>query len=148
MPRGPALPFVEGPDDEKPRAAISGTALALDVPRGPHLPFASAPRAALSGTSLLVPIPRELVQKPAPPPPRDASPKLSLEEHAALTVELAMAPARAADLLAKYRITQAEREALDRHYQAIVGADERRRAAWHEAYRAHHARIAGSFGPR
>lgn len=153
VPRGPALPFVETkespapaqpnpspPPTEAPRPALSGTSLALDVPRGPDTPFE-----ALAATKLDVPIPRDLVRKIVS---SSAAPKLSLEEHAALTVELAMAKERAAEVLSRHRITQAEREALDRHYQAVVSADEQKRAAWHAAYQAHYAQIAASFNRR
>ncbi|MDI1448431.1 hypothetical protein [Polyangium sp. 6x1] len=165
VPRGPALPFVETQEPaaqpspppaielfKSPRAAISGTALALDVPRGKGTPFEGkkSPN-ELASTQLLLEIPRELVRRPIPfstPAPPELPPKLTLEEHAALTVELAMSPERSAEVLARYRITQADREALDRHYQAIVGADEQRRLAWHNAYKVHHARIAATFNRR
>lgn len=163
VPRSPALPFAEAKGavfqakasekpDEPPRAAISGTALALDVPRGTDMPFdgRKSPK-ELASTQLLLEIPRELVRRPFPssaPASPELPPKLTLEEHAALTVKLAMSPERSAEVLARYRITQAEREALDRHYQAIVNADERRRGAWHDAYKAHYARIAATFNRR
>lgn len=165
VPKGPALPFVETQEpaaqpsppptlapDESPRPAISGTALALDVPRGAEIPFdgKKSPN-VLASTQLLLEIPRELVRRPLPfsaPAPPELPPKLTLEEHAALTVELAMSPERSAEVLARHRITQAEREALDRHYQAIVTADERKRGAWHDAYKAHYARIAATFNRR
>lgn len=87
LPRGPALPFVEGavsaaiadsPPVEKsarPTANLGGTALAVDVPRGAALPFAREPAASvveatkaapgelsgpakLGGTALAVDVPR------------------------------------------------------------------------------------------
>ncbi|MDC3960019.1 hypothetical protein KEG38_39560 [Polyangium jinanense] len=165
VPRGPALPFVETQEpaaqpsptsaielSQSPRAAISGTALALDVPRGTDMPFDDRKNSKeLASTQLLLEIPRELVRRPLPssaPAPPELPPKLTLEEHAALTVELAMSPERSAEVLARYRITQADREALDRLYQAIVSADERKRGAWHDAYKAHYARIASILNRR
>jgi len=161
IPRGPALPFVSTikPADPQekageaapsfislPRPSLSGTSLALDVPRGPDTPFeVKEPPEDLVATSLYVAIPRELLRKPAHAP---APPKLTLVQHAALTVELVMAPEHATDVLARYQITAAEREALDIQYKAIVGADENQRSAWYEAYKAHYTRIAGSFGRR
>jgi hypothetical protein len=64
LPRGPALPFVEGaasaasladpPEQEeekkkivRPAVNLGGTALAVDVPRGPALPFARSPEASV-----------------------------------------------------------------------------------------------------
>jgi hypothetical protein len=74
----PREPIVQAvPEPERPRAPLQGTALSLDVPRGPALPFAKAPsappppapptspsdpaappRPALSGTALALELPR------------------------------------------------------------------------------------------
>jgi hypothetical protein len=152
LPAGPAMPFAPAeprppevhenapaPADTTPREALSGTSLALPVPKEPALPFAPKARPeGLGETALLLEIPRDLIQsltqKPAPP-------ALTLEQHAAMTVEIVMEPARTAEVLARYGVTAAQREQMDRHYERVVHESEASRAAWHEAYRAHHARI-------
>ncbi|MDI1448336.1 hypothetical protein [Polyangium sp. 6x1] len=69
VPRGPALPFVEGaspltaqvtePKPARAAESLSGTALVVDVPRGPALPFAGSEGAAkLAETSLVLDVPR------------------------------------------------------------------------------------------
>ncbi len=83
--------------------------------------------------------------KPGLPPP--LRPLLTLEQHASLTVELAMAPERRAEILARYRITPEQKDPLDRHYERLTQEDPEQRAAWHAAYRAYHAWLI-STGPR
>lgn len=134
LPQEDALPFVSGPEipDEPPtseeefaalappRDALSGTSLAVDIPRGPATPFAARP-------------PKE--EKPA------FKPSLSLEQHAALTVEIATYPAHALAILKRYGLTPPQKVDLDRHYQRIVSSDPAKQAAWHAAYGAHYATL-------
>ena len=88
VPRGPALPFVEGEapssiaepsrEEPAPKKPLGGTALALDVPRGPALPFtpsaegdAAAPAKGkrLAQLSLGMELPRELFTATSTQPP-------------------------------------------------------------------------------
>ena len=78
-------------------------------------------------------VPPKPARTPPPPPP------LTLEQHASLTVELAMAPDKGPAILARYRITPAQKEQLDLHYERLVREDPQKHAAWHAAYRAYHA---------
>jgi hypothetical protein len=114
--QGPALPVVQ------PRSVLAGTSLALDVPKGPALPFAGL---------------RPNVERPPSPesttPASNASP-LTLEHHASLCCELAVAPERAAETLARYRVTPAEKQAADRHYGERFVREPGLREAWDRAY--------------
>jgi hypothetical protein len=49
-----------------------------------------------------------------------ASPLLTLEQHASLTVELTVASDRHADVLARYQLTPAEKAAVDAYYRAAM----------------------------
>jgi hypothetical protein len=79
VPRGPALPFVEGEapkaiaegtGDPRPSGSLGGTALALDVPRGPAMPFAR---------SATAPAPEANLPKIAPAPSKLAGTALALD---------------------------------------------------------------------
>ena len=132
IPRGPTMPFVASKEPaldaeknvgpKKPHvirapAELSGTSLTVDIPRGPATPFAAA-------------------EKPA-----EKKPVLSLEQHAALTVEIATYPAHAMATLARYGITAPQKVELDQHYKRIVGSDSKAQATWHAAYSAHYAKL-------
>jgi hypothetical protein len=115
VPRGPALPFVlgEAPEEvalpeaelveigedgeEKPKAAakprnkLAGTALALDVPRGQALPFARAVEVKARAQG-------EIQGGGA----GKAEAALTLEQHASMTVEIALAPEKAVEVVQRY----------------------------------------------
>jgi hypothetical protein len=191
VPRGPALPFVEGETAaavaaamlaevsvaRPPRSNLGGTALTVDVPKAAALPFPgaaapappqaaapappapAAPRNKLAGTSLAVDVPRgpalpfapslsaaRPAAPPAPPPRAPlpsaplppaplAPPPLTLEQHASLSCEIAEAPERALQTLARYQITPAEKQAADQHFTERFARDPAARAAWDGAYR-------------
>jgi hypothetical protein len=63
---------------------------------------------------------------------RAAAP-LTLEQYASLCVELADAPGRTEETLARYRITAAERERMDRSYEERFPREPALRAAWERA---------------
>lgn len=129
VPRGPAMPFVAtgsvapapakataepaaqpppaeaGPPAQKRApAGLGGTALALDAPRGPALPFGAAAKAE---------------QRPAPPPAASPPAALTIEQYASFCVELEIYADRPAEVLARYRLTAADRAALDEHYRQV-----------------------------
>ena len=152
IPRGPAMPFAAAsasaaaPEKPKPTelpkvqpapAALSGTSLAVEIPRGPATPFEAKSGAAREEVA---PEPAA----PAPPPKEEKpafKPLLSLEQHAALTVEIATYPAHALAILKRYGLTPPQKVDLDQHYQRIVGSDPAKQAAWHAAYGAHYATL-------
>lgn len=108
------------------RDALSGTSLSVDIPRGQVTPFAKSPDA------LEVRPQQVVLNKPT------FVPKLSLEHHAAMTVELATYPAHTLAILQRYGLTPPEKVDLDQHYQRVVANDPGKQAAWHAAYGAHY----------
>jgi hypothetical protein len=152
LPVKPALPFAtDAPPsleilpaaakaERRPGEALTGTSLALNVPRGDALPFAKSvePRAARLGeTSLALDLP----VKPALPfanEPKPPALALSLEQHASLSVEVALEPARALATLARYGLTPEAKRALDEHYRAEVAKSPAVREAWERAYRTYY----------
>lgn len=119
----PSMPEEGPPTNVAPRDALSGTSLSVDIPRGPAMPFANA-------------------VIPEKPP---FVPKLSLEQHAAMTVEIATYPAHVLAILERYGLTPPEKVDLDRHYQRIVAVDPNKQAAWHAAYGAHYASLMRAY---
>ena len=141
-----------------PRQALpfGGTSLSVDVPRGPSLPFtpvaepASAeeppfPRPEVKRSKLanlsrfelssaLTGVPRAPKAAETPVVSDECMPWLSLADHAALTLEIALAPQETAAVEARFGITAAGRAALDAHYRARVTAIPEVREAWHRAY--------------
>ena len=160
VPRGPALPFARGAalDLERPPAEqgslepretprkgtspavppskdLSETSLALNVPRGPVIPFA-----------------RPAVATPATPPPIAPSAStqavaLTLEQHASLCVELALAPEHTAETLARYRLAPEAKALADQHFRVRMDQDPETRSAWDRAYKTYHAWVTTSRGP-
>jgi hypothetical protein len=116
-PAGPVVPA--------PRGDLSGTSMALDVPRGDALPF---PAAAPPPAAAQAP-----VAPPSPPP------SLTLQQHASLCCELTEAPERAAETLARYRVTPAEKHAADQRYAAQFAREPAARTAWDAAYATYRA---------
>jgi hypothetical protein len=68
---------------------------------------------------------------------------LTLEQYASLSVDLANAPARHAETLARYRLTPEDKIALDKHYQQRFAAEPQFRAAFDAAMRAYGVWLAG-----
>ncbi len=74
--------------------------------------------------------------------------KLTLQQHASLCCEIAEAPERAAEAMARYHVTAAEKEGADRHHAAWFAREPAARAAWDEAYRTYRVWWVGSRGRR
>lgn len=144
IPRGPALPFVvgEAPEEialpeaevveiddegrEKPAAnapnKLAGTSLALDVPKGPALPFAARVQVKSKEASV------------AAEGAWRAEAALTLERHASMTVEIAMSPEKALEVLARYGLTVEGKRAVDAYWRGQVERDAGVREAWQRAY--------------
>lgn len=188
LPRGPVMPFAPGssagtsaptpasgvgaaPPAEaaavKPAPRhLSGTALAVDAPRAPELPFAVPARPGvpvkpnkLAKMSLDLraardrkapaPEPQRASEPPRTPEPRAAAlqqqaPALTLEQHASMMVEIAMAPERALEVLGRYRLTPEGKRAVDGHYRERLAASPEAKAAWDRAYQAYYAWLVAS----
>ena len=66
-------------------------------------------------------------------------PLLTLEQHASLCCELAEAPERALEVLARYQVMPAEKHAADQHYAARFESQPAVRTAWDAAYATYRA---------
>ena len=169
VPRGPALPFVGAVDPERGRPAssppstLARTSLHVDAPRGEVLPFSADAPSTLAdapasrpastdlsgGTALAVDVPRGPAvpflprAKPKPGPPR-----LTLEQHASLTVELAAAPERLVEALRRYGLTPVQKRDADLHYQERFAADPVLREAWELACRTYREWLLAQPGRR
>lgn len=104
------------------------------LPEAPATPIAPA----IAAQSTLPPIPAKRTSPPQDKPPK---PVISLEQHAALTVEIATYPAHAMAILSRYGMTPPQKVELDQHYERIVSTDPAKQAAWHAAYGAHYATL-------
>ena len=59
---------------------------------------------------------------------------LTLERHASMTVEIAMAPEKALEVLARYGLTAEGKRAVDAYWREQVERDAGVREAWQRAY--------------
>lgn len=143
-PTAPALPFAAAPSASRARAgaapppklnpALASTAPAADPPALAPLPFASKQGgAAQDGGAPKAPAPSNRGKR------RADQLLLSLEQHASLSVELALAPAKTTEILARYGLSPGQKKALDDHYRARVAASAKDREAWNRAFEAYRA---------
>ncbi|WP_437763591.1 hypothetical protein WMF27_40265 [Sorangium sp. So ce281] len=140
--RRPALPFAHrapgGPGEGDARAtsladrARSSTspARAAAPPGGETADLSTAVASAL-GQQNPLPFPRA----PAGAAPPAAVP--SLQRHAAMCAEIAIAPDKAAEILARYGLTEATRAQADEHWRARIAAEAATGEAWRRAYMLH-----------
>jgi hypothetical protein len=158
VPRGPLLPFRPGAalppmatasdtPSRKPTRDLGGTSLAVGVPSALPLPFASTldssatisdrPAApsekirALGARAMELPIHVRTISPAAESSP--APPLPTLEQYASLVVDLADAPERGAETLARYRISLEQRAIIDRHFQDRFAREPGLRATWEMA---------------
>ncbi|MBL9026744.1 MAG: hypothetical protein JNL21_31390 [Myxococcales bacterium] len=124
----PAPPQPSARQSRKKNPALASTVPAADPPTAAPLPFAPKESGA--------------------PPPSSPSNRgrrraqqllLTLEQHASLAVELALAPKQATDILARYGLSPGQKKALDDHYRARVAASVEDRDAWNRAFEAYRA---------
>jgi hypothetical protein len=69
----------------------------------------------------------------------NSTPPMPLERHASLCLEIAVDPAHAVDVLARYQVTAAEKARADDYYRARIAADPALGAEWNSAYARYHA---------
>ncbi len=124
----PAPPQPPARQPRKKNPALASTVPAADPPTAAPLPFAPKEAGA--------------------PPPSSPSNRgkrraqqllLTLEQHASLAVELALAPKQATEILARYGLSPGQKKALDDHYRARVAASVEDRDAWNRAFEAYRA---------
>ena len=89
------------------------------VPNAPALPFGPAREASSH----------------EPPHALAESPSLTLDQHAALSLEIAVDPTRADEALGRFHVTAADKAHLDEVYRARFSADPGLRAQWNTASR-------------
>ncbi len=150
---GKALPFAPGlplasprivvPDAPRPsRPSLAGTALALDVPRKAALPFARAPSASVPPSSAEARSPSAGRDAAEPDASAATQARLTLEQHASLTCDIADAPHQALDTLARYGLTPADKVAADAHYRDRFAREPAAKAAWESACQTYRAYLA------
>lgn len=157
VPVEPELPFVESAPAvipappakeskaERPAAKFGGTALTVDAPRGPVLPFGGAEevgpppsRNKFARMSLDISAARDQgLAEQASAGGTGQVPALTLEQHASMTVEIAMAPEKATGVLARYGLTAEGKREVDGYWRKRVMANAGERDAWEKAYRAY-----------
>lgn len=125
-------------------ADVATTQLAPGSPLGPALPFES-PVAALDQTSAIPAHPRA-APAPSAAAPAPSGPKLALEQHASLRVELDLHPQHRTEILRRYFISETQLAELDAAYGTQFASDPKRRAAWYAAYAAYRTWLLASSG--
>ncbi|HEY4122704.1 MAG TPA: hypothetical protein VGM56_32795, partial [Byssovorax sp.] len=135
------VPFAGAPTSPSPLVR-TGTLVGLPLARWPFVGFDATRGGASAPPSLLTAKPARdgttaeiadgVLREPLP---FDAvpAPSLTLKQHASLTVELAVGVEPAERVLARYRVTSAERASLDAHYGELMRVDGAARGAWREA---------------
>ncbi|KYF62084.1 hypothetical protein [Sorangium cellulosum] len=68
---------------------------------------------------------------------------LSLEQHASMCAEIAVAPGKTAEIVARYGLTEATRAQTDEHWRARIAQESRAGEAWQRAYTIHRDRLLG-----
>ena len=149
VPSGPALPFARagssapepasaGNEARAPlpevakRSKLAGLSFGLTIPK--DLPLARGATAA--GPTAVPEIPTASARStPAPP-------SLTLEQHASLCADLAFAPEREAEILARYRLSAESKLLIDQYYRERVAESAEVHAAWDRGYRAYYAWLA------
>jgi len=132
--QGPATAALKGRLDET-EAHLDLRAI-LDA-----LPF---PKAAARAQS----VPTSSDQTAPPPPPPPPAQRLTLEQYASLCVEIALAPAREIEALARYRITPREKVLTDEYYRARIAASPEVSAAWERSFQSYQAWLQSRQGQR
>lgn len=147
LPRRRTLPFARPPlpvsAEGPPNAAspLPGAAASLPTAEQPTAAPDTAGKAAGTeprgplGTVVVFDVNQLLGARGAPPPPAP-SPPLTLEEHAAMRLELTLRPGRLAEVLRLAGLDPASLARLDQHYGALRRSSPQINAAWEQAYRA------------
>ncbi|WP_437482585.1 hypothetical protein WME75_41145 [Sorangium sp. So ce1014] len=143
-PRGPTLPFAPraagGPGTVDDRAAsLAASGRAAPSPARPAAPpgggTADLSTALASALGRRNPLPFNAARAGASQAKRTAGPAvLSLEQHASMCAEIAIAPRNTAEILTRYGLTEATRPEVDEHWRARIAAEPGMGEAWQRAY--------------
>ncbi len=124
---------LQGPDAGPRTDRLDETETHLDLRAIPAvLPL---PKSAARGINA----PTASDQHAPPPLPPPAAQRLTLEQYASLCVEIALAPAREIETLARYRITPREKVLNDEWYRERIAASPEVRAAWERSFQSYKA---------
>lgn len=127
---------------------IDGTTAMADHSSGPIMPFKGDANQRPVSVAPAVKTPESaapvLGARPAAAPVAPTNPAMSLENYAALCVELAMYPVHRVEVLRRYSIDEAQRGQLDAFWSPRVQMDPQLRAAWDGYYMAHWTRLHGA----
>ncbi|APR77727.1 Putative secretion system X protein GspD-like protein [Minicystis rosea] len=139
--KGAALPF-PSTGERAPTPAAAAPPRPAPVPAAPAAPVSV--RAAAPAPIVAAPAstPAPIVAAPASAPmpaPASVQPRLSLEAHARLCVELAAYPGHRAEVLRRYSIDEEQGRQADAHWTAQMKADASLRRAWEAHCSAHQA---------
>jgi hypothetical protein len=151
LPVGGALPFRAGrpaPAVAAPRMPVARPLVEDALPKLYDEPVAETETKALNhvpnaGSALPFAPAREAsaASSQAPRAPGE-SPSLTLDQHAALCLEVAVDPARADEALGRFHVTAADKAHLDEIYRARLQADPALRARWNVAFETHRRWVA------
>jgi hypothetical protein len=107
----------------------------------PRVPVVAADLVEGSREGPAIAVPSYLLpDRPRAPPAAGAPPALTLEQHASMTVDIAVAPEHALEVLTRYRLTPEAKRAVDEYYRAMMAADPEVKDAWHRACQTYRGR--------
>ena len=162
-PSAAPLPFGEAPaaalPKVPPRNKLASMSLSLDIPRGP-LPAAKTASTAATPppapAPAAMPAPAASAAPPAPaaaaPAPARSAPETAplptVQRYASLTIDIAMAPARALETLKRYGLSPAQKVTIDAYYRSRFASDPLLRRSWEEACQTYRDWLAAQAGRR
>lgn len=141
------LPFVQGVSAEAAlQAAVEHAQMVQGAPSPP--PAASLGETKALGDNDIRAIARQVIPFGSSSGPTNAKPapdpELTLEQHAALYVELELYPERRADILRRYGLTASQYARIDTGWDAQLTLDPRLAATWQQLASQHRARLLAS----
>ncbi|WP_437305632.1 hypothetical protein [Sorangium sp. So ce388] len=122
------------------RTADVSTAVASALGQRNPLPFNATPKGAALPADVRPGTARAAASQPVSTASAAA---LSLEQHASMCAEIAVAPGKIVEILARYGLTEATRAQADEHWRARIAQEARAWEAWQRAYTLHRDRLLG-----
>ncbi|WP_437926490.1 hypothetical protein WMF37_47040 [Sorangium sp. So ce291] len=113
------------------------TAVASALGQRNPLPFNATPKGAALPADVRPGTARAVASQPV------STAVLSLEQHASMCAEIAVAPGKIVEILARYGLTEATRAHADEHWRARIAQEARAWEAWQRAYALHRDRLLG-----
>ncbi len=152
-----ALPFAKAPPPPPPSRPDSVSSTSMPIPPSrpdsvsstsmpvPPLPVAKPPpKPAPPPLPPKAPPPPPLAAAPPPAPAAAPLPSLTVEQHASLCAELAFTPARADDILGRYRVTPEGKARFDQVMRERFAENPTLQSRWQEAYQVYYAFLRGA----